>query len=334
MAVRNSSSLEDIVVVDDSSDTGSSSITVAGLICRLLAGAGADVVRLRAVTGPCGIPHADLPAGLKVDRVGALARADVVLTDDGDAMPSDILERAVVVVINDGGVDGHQMPTQVHELVAQTVTGAVFEHIPGRPAFNGMLLGTYGAAINAATAVVAALLDRLSSGLGQRLDVSLTAGVVGFMGTVWSEFVVGDSKHGFAPIGADFPLYRCADGQYVCVTPGPARRHLDVAADAGRPTGLELLREALDLDVDAAALRGTRREDDLSRYYVNSDAIAEGFARVSSADIVKRLRAVDMSVEIVRPPGDAWDLPEVAARGLISKCHCGVEHIGFPIEGL
>ena len=262
-----------------------------------------------------------------------LARADVVLINGEEPSPQ-LSERVVIVVIDEESFVSLGLPARAHELVAQTVTGAVFEHIPGRPAINGMMFGTYGAAINAATAVVAALIDRLSSGLGQRVHVSMSGGVVAFMGVVWSEFTADDRTHGFAPVGADFPLFRCADGQYLCITTGPARLTAASAASEAPQSGLELLKEALELDVDVAELRGTRRADDLQRYYVNYDVIAEGFARFGSAEILERLRDADFSIELVRPPGGAWSTAEVADFGPISTCPCGAQHVGIPIEGL
>ena len=338
--MRQGSALDDIVVVDCSATGSESADGVSRIMCRLLRGAGAHVLRIRPdadrarrdatrAESRCRIDrgHGEWTLAQAGERAGLLASADVVLVrGDGpvDAIDA-IADQAVVVVIDEGDLVDDALPVRSHELVAQAATGTVFEYLPGRAAYTGFQAATYGAAINAATAVAAALVERLTTGRGQRLRVSMAAGAVAFMAMVWVDAPgTGRDVPGPIPVGADVPSYECADGAYVCISSSPRC-----------PNSLELLTELLGLDVDPESLRGTRRVDDLAGYFYNRPVLARGFKRFPSAEIVDRLQRADFAVEIVRPPAGAWQTPEVIHSGLLTTCpDCGAEYAGAPIAGI
>ena len=344
VSTRQGSALHGVLIVDCSLGNEDSIDRVSLLICRLLGGAGAHVVRVSQTMDhvesdeACRARHGGHGPWELVgaeERARALADADVVLVRSetplpwcsGDAdrqLSSEIPDSAVVVVLDEGEFVDRRLPVRSHELVAQAVAGVVFEHVAGRPAYNGIQLGTYGAAMNAATAIVAALIERMETGAGQQLRVARWAGAVSFMGMVWSDDSDNKSSaHGSIPVGADVPLFECADGEYVCLSSSPRC-----------PNPLEVLTDLLELDVDPEALRGTRRYDDLTNYFYNYEVLAPGFRQLSSVVIVDRLRAADFAVEIVRPPGAAWYIPDVIQSGLLSCCPgCGTEYVGVPVEG-
>lgn len=334
MTRRQGSALDDTVVVDLSMTGSETADTMPRILCQLLSGAGALVIRVAAPVTPDKEPdrpscpahpaHGEPVLFDQGNGDDPLSRADVVIVRDVDAI-ADVADSVVVVVIDEGDLVDSHLPIRSHELVAQTVTGAVLEHIPGRPAYNGMQLGTYGSAINAATAVVAALIERLGTGLGQRITVSLSMGVIGYMGLAWSGVNNRDEAAERAiPVGADVPLFKCSDGEYICLSSSPRC-----------PNPLVILKDLLELDVHPDALRGSRSTDDLTNYYYNYDAMAEGFQRVSSVDILDQLRRADFAAEIVRPPGHAWVMEDVIESRLVETCpHCHAEFVGFPIEGI
>lgn len=297
------------------------------MICQLLAGAGAQVLRAPANRGASEHPSpCDTAAGhgawsLADDatlEVRATA-ADVVLRSDGGPSPGGRAPDSAVVVTIEADSRDAALPHRSHELVAQVVSGAVFEHMPNRPSYVGTRLGRYGAGINTATAIVSALIARLESGLGTRLFVSRSSGAKAFM-----TMTRAASDGAPIPVGADVPLFQCADDRYVCLSTSPR------ATDP-----LALLAEALELDIDPQRLRGTRDDQDLSRYYYNSDVLEPAFGRVDSAEIISRLQAADFAVELVRPPVEVWDTDDVAGGGLLECCdQCGNQYVGMPIEGL
>ena len=315
--------LEGILVVDCPPPGPDPADDIALVLCQLLSGARAQVVRFLedsgAVDADCRTRrgHGRWRVPREDERDALLSAADVVLVRGGATLLG-VPSSAVIVDIDEGDLVDHALPVRSHELVAQAVTGAVFEHVQGRPAVNGMRFGLYGAAINGATAVVAALIDRLDSGAGQRLRLSRCLGVVGFMGMVWGETADGGAKgHGPIPVGADVPLFACADGEYVCLSSSPRC-----------PNPLAVLREILELEIPAESLRGTRDPGDLVNYYYNYDVVAAAFRRFPSAEVVARLRAADFAVERVRTPFDGRHAAEAIRRGSVSRCaDCGAEYV-------
>lgn len=307
---------------------------MSDIICRLLASAGARVVRFREPTSAVGNEddaqckahhrHGDWWLTDVLARIELAACADVILVRDVDMIEDSASLAAVVLVIDEGDFVDRRLPVRSHELVAQAATGAVFEHIPDRPAYNGLQFGTYGAAINAATGIVASLTERIDTGVGQRLTVSLCRGVVSYMGIVWSDFSHSEETPSVPiPVGADVPLFRCADGERICLSSSPRC-----------PNPLEVLVRLLELHVSPDALRGTRSPDDLINYYYNYGLLSQGFQKFSSVEIVNRLRNADFAVEIVKPPGHAWDAPDVIGSGVFETCAaCNAQYVGFPIEG-
>lgn len=342
IGVERGTSLADVLVVDMAPDWGDGSAGIAALLRQLLAGAGARVIRAEDRSGetrsspPYPHVHGEPPVEdvTEPELPRLVESADVVLmrlvgepsSDEPTSVAAQrVSPRAIVVVIEDDDLGVLDQPRCGHELIVQAATGVVFEHIPGRAAFNGMRLGTYAAAMNAAVAVVAALIERMSSGVGQRLHVSMASGAVAAMTVVWPELAesVG-SPQAAVPVGADFPLYRCADGEYVCVAGAPRSAN-----------SMELLRDILELDADVSEMRGDRGEGgDMRNFYVNYELLASGFRKFSSVEIFHRLRDADFSAEIVRPPSAFWDSPDVEQRGLIETCSCGVKHVGLPIVGV
>lgn len=326
--MRNGTSLQDVRVVDLSACADEATDELSRVVCGLLSDAGATVVRLRSAgedqeQNPricrARFGHGRWSPADEADLSQLVREADVILSRRAEPFPDAVPDSAVFAVIEEVEFAGPGMPSGAHELIAQALTGAVHEMIPGRAAYIGFRFGTYAAAINLATAVVAALIERLDTGSGRRLEVSLSRGVVASMSLLWSG--TGDGTPSAAPVGANIPLFECADGEFVCFSPSPRE-----------PRFLTALANALGIDGPPEDLRGTQECNDLLRYYFNVDRLAPAFRRLSSPDVIDRLRRFDVPAEIVKQPGAAWDRPDVAGSGLLAVCpRCGVEYVGSPI---
>ncbi len=97
-------------------------------------------------------------------------------------------------------------------------TAGVLEQLGG--AVPRIQLADVGAALLAATAVVAALLERQRSGRGTRLEQSLLSGALPFMAWAWADAAAGGGGAGDGVLSGRAPAYRayqCADGLEVAV---------------------------------------------------------------------------------------------------------------------
>lgn len=327
--------LDGIYIVDLSTPAeGHGRVGVADLICRLLTAAGAQVERPRTKNGLCGHPHPDL-----LERIGRHnelldASPDVLLVDD-DSPRYERDDTTVVVELGESVFTRRGWPARSHEMAAQANTGVVWEQSPDRPEFNGMHLATHGAAVNGATAIVAALIDRLDSGRGQRLRVSTTAAAITSMSMVWSAWTHDGIREEFAPVGAKYPTFRCADGRYIILALGPGR-HAAPSPDGTRQTSVQLLAEAIGYSGNISSLKGTSSPFDLSHYYMNVDLISEYIARIPSEVILQRLRRADLAAELVREPGAVFHDDARAHDTMappVTTCTCGAQYLAVPIEG-
>ncbi len=211
---------------------------VAGpLLAMLLADQGADVIRV----DPPGGPRWDTP----INAVLLRGRRNIALdvTDEGDRRRAHVLIASADVVIenfrpgvaerlgigpsavredNPGlvyvslpgfGRDDPRAGVAAWEGVVMAATGAYVVPERQSPIFSALPLGSVFAALEAAVAVVGALIARDRDGLGQQIEMPLFNALfeAGAAGAVIER--PGPFKY------ADFALawYRCADGRYIAL---------------------------------------------------------------------------------------------------------------------
>jgi alpha-methylacyl-CoA racemase len=126
------------------------------------------------------------------------------------------------------------------------MAGALFQNRPlrGEPQMLPVLVGDLaGGATNALIAILAALLHKRETGTGQHIDVSITAGIVHFLGVFPYASWARDEyrKYSYTTgMRADFRAYRTRDGRYVGVSPSEPAHWERFCRAIGREDLIEL----------------------------------------------------------------------------------------------
>ncbi len=213
--------------------------------CRLLADLGADVLRVErrgqpALDGGLGQGRPRLEVDLKdpdaVERVLSLAeRADVLVEafrpgtaerlGVGPAVCAARNPRLVYARMTGWGQEGPLAARAGHDVNYLSVTGAL--HAIGergrKPVIPLNLVADFGGgSMFLVTGVLAALLERVGSGLGQVVDVAMVDGVSQLMSMTWSMRGLGgwSDERGTNMLDGGAPFYdtyECSDGRYVAV---------------------------------------------------------------------------------------------------------------------
>ena len=191
-------------------------------------------------TGKASVVVPDGPDGAKqLDELAS--ECDVVVTDRPEHLAlGDHDEAAIVVAITPFGLTGPYAPYRAHHLVTFHAggegsilpSGAGWKLFPERPPIQiGSDIAEYDAGWNAAVAVLAACYDRLRTGRGQRIDVSVQESELTLNRTRLSRFNNdGVTLHREGNRYGFFGMIECRDGwvQLVGLTARPV----------GRPGGL------------------------------------------------------------------------------------------------
>jgi crotonobetainyl-CoA:carnitine CoA-transferase CaiB-like acyl-CoA transferase len=206
------------------------------------------------------------------------------------------------------------------EILAQARSGLVGEMYSDRPFVYAYRPATFGAALLGVYGIWAALVERGRSGLGQVVRTSLPQGLALYFPNIWMEAERPD-----APFDDIYPkdvrpmIFRCADGEYVQI-------------GLGVPGAVARLYRALEVPVDADPADAGK--PDASRgirgYFVDTELLDPYFARLETAEVVRRLWAAGLAAEKVRPPGGCWDDEQVVATGIIRRLG-GERYAGSPI---
>ena len=201
------------------------------------------------------------------------------------------------------GRAGPLAPTAGHDLNYLAVTGVL--GALGRPdqppPVPLAVLGDYaGGSMVLVTGILAALVERSRSGLGQVVDVAMVDGIGTVAEKVWAMRGVGtwrdERRANLLDGGAPFyDVYRCADGQ-----------HLAVAAI--EPPFYAALVEGLGLDVDVAA------QHDRDQWPALHAAIADRVAERTRNAWVEHFAGRDACVSPVLSFAEAQQHPHAVAR--------------------
>jgi crotonobetainyl-CoA:carnitine CoA-transferase CaiB-like acyl-CoA transferase len=128
--------------------------------------------------------------------------------------------RLVYCSISGYGQDGPYRERAGHDLSYQALAGLVAAAGGDPTAYRPPLaIGDLSSGTFAAFGIVVALLHRERSGAGQRLDVSMTDGLVSWMGTVLEPLLNGREREAWAgPAEPAYGVFRCADGRHLSLS--------------------------------------------------------------------------------------------------------------------
>jgi alpha-methylacyl-CoA racemase len=203
--------------------------------------------------------------------------------------------RLVYARMTGWGQDGPLAARVGHDIDYAAITGAISTiGEPGRkpvPPLN-LVADFGGGAMYCVTGVLAALVERASSGLGQVIDVAMVDGVSSLLAMAHSQRGAGmmSDERGSNLLDGGTPYYdtyRCADGEYMAV-------------GALEPQFFAELTRILDI----AGLPGQADRDEWPRM---RQLLAEKFASRTRADWIEAFDGVDACVSPV------WRLSEAAA---------------------
>ena len=180
----------------------------------------------------------------------------------------------------------------------------------GQPMKHGMAITDLVTGMNAAQAVLAALLARATSGKGQLIDMALLDCAVALLANMASGHIVtGDEPKRFGnahPTVVPYQVFETSDGDFVLAVGNDTQfRAL---------CGKVIARPELGTDPRFATARGR---------VINRGALIpelqEEFRKRPTADWIAALHAVKVPCGQVRNLTQLFSSPEIAARGLVAK---------------
>ncbi len=331
IAVTRSGALEGVRVLD------LASVGPGARATRLLADYGAEVVKLGPVPRRAGVATVPPPYAYSGHRGMRRALLDLK-SDDGRGAFLDLARGADVVVesfrpgvvdrlgigysavqaVNEGAVycstsgygqTGPRRDWAGHDLNYLAVSG--YLHCSGRdaggaPALPGATVADIAAGgMQAALAVVAALLRRERTGHGEHLDVSVADGALGMMALYADEHLATGAEPGpghYVLTGryACYGVYACADGKYLSVA-------------AIEPAFWANLCRELGLDRYIDAQTEDALQDEIRA------ALAARFGAADRDEWVQRLGPADCCVAPISSVSEAVRDEQYVARGVVVK---------------
>lgn len=210
-------------------------VGLAGVSGHVEAGVRIDGVSLATAINRRGVPTVDIDAATPAGRQqwdGLLATADVLVED---TRPGSAAERSlavhelrtahpalIVLSLSDFGRDSDFSAWQATTPVLHAVTSALSRSgIPGRAPLvpPGEQLPYHVAAAQAGVAVLAVLLDRLRTGIGDRIDFAIVEGAMqaldppfGTVGTASAGVPTAQQERNWAAERLRYPIVPCRDG--------------------------------------------------------------------------------------------------------------------------
>jgi alpha-methylacyl-CoA racemase len=176
----------------------------------------------------------------------------------------------------------------------------------GRPALPGATVADIAAGgMQAAMAVMAALLRRSSTGEGELLDVSIADGVMAMMSLYADEYLATGVEPG--------PGHYILTGRYACYDTYTCADGKQVAVGAIEPQFWRNLCRLLDLEQHADAQMDDARQDEVR------DALAKAFATRTRDEWVAELGPADTCVTEVNTVAEALEDEQYLARGVVAE---------------
>jgi crotonobetainyl-CoA:carnitine CoA-transferase CaiB-like acyl-CoA transferase len=299
----------------------------------ILADLGADVIKVEA---PAGDPlrayppmfdsvnrgkrsiALDLKAASGKEVLGRLAaRADLVLEGFRPGVAarlgvdyptlSRIKPDIIYCAISGFGQDGPYRDRSGHDINYLAMGGVLGQEVPiaGRPSPPPVLVSDLAAGQFAAIALLAALVARQRSGAGQYVDLSMTDGVVSWVGTELARFHA-EGKSPARPnvtVAPHYEIFATADGEFVS---------LGVVYED------HFWRNLCDL-LEFPGWREWSNEERLRRYEEIRGELRRRFFRRTRAEWEKLFEGLDIPFAGVASLSDVLENPQFRHRGLFAE---------------
>ncbi|MGH7543691.1 MAG: CaiB/BaiF CoA transferase family protein [Gemmatimonadota bacterium] len=232
--------------------------------------------------------------------------------------------RAIYVLINGYGAEGPAAQKPAFDVIVQGESGVMdlTGHPDGPPTRVGISLGDETAGLLAVQGILAALLVRERTGLGQRVEIALHDGLLSlltFHAQTWWAGGKAPTRIGNAhPSIVPYQTFPTADG-WMNVGVGNEGQWKRFCEAVGRPGWLGEPRYRTNAD------RVVHREELVP-------VIEEILRGRMTAEWIEVFTAVDVPCGRIRPVPDALDSPETRARGMIVEVE-GTDGEPLPLLG-
>jgi crotonobetainyl-CoA:carnitine CoA-transferase CaiB-like acyl-CoA transferase len=238
--------------------------------------------------------------------------------------------RLVYCALSGYGQDGPYRDRVGHDLNYASLAGAIALCGPPDPAADPALQGCQladvgGGAMMAVMGILAALLARARTGVGQTVDVSMLDGTASLLTYAFAELFAAAASGGAVPPPRrgsarlhggrpGYGIYRCADGRHVALAALEEKFWERFCTLAGR---LDLVPRIAPATLpEIAALRAE---------------LAMLFATRPRDEWVALMADEDVCLTPVQGPEEAAFDPQLRARGMIAELD-GLPQLGFPVK--
>lgn len=156
--------------------------------------------------------------------------------------------KMIMASISGFGQQGRYRNRAAFDGIASAMSGlTAINYTPAGPRPTGLPLGDHIAGLYNAYAVMLALYDRMNTGKGQYIDTAMVDSVFSFFETRLPGYALNGTNIGCVspydtgdPLACPSNIYRCADGQWICLHAGTDPNYKRFAQVTGSP---ELLQE-------------------------------------------------------------------------------------------
>ncbi|MBB34957.1 MAG: hypothetical protein CME88_02110 [Hirschia sp.] len=207
------------------------------------------------------------------------------------------------------------------EMLAQAGSGIAFEQYPHKPVAMSFAPASYGAAFQGMIGLIAALIARESSGLGQSVRTSLLEGAWSWLPMFWCDFEKPDPAASFVTPKDAVPLiFQCADGKFL---------HF-VLGSAGSKYRLYQVLGIDDPDIKPNDNGMPKPGAGPRHFYGDIDLLAAYCKKWERDALLEALWKAGLPAEPVLPPGALWDDPQIQRNGVIKTFSDGARGVGLP----
>ena len=230
--------------------------------------------------------------------------------------------RIVYASISAFGQSGPDRDLPAHDLAVESLAGVVSVNLGGddQPAMPGLPAADMAASLVAFGGIVMALYRRAATGRGDYLDIAMQDSLMAWLPNVTGPVFV--EKRAPVPThertwggSAFYRIYRTRDGRHVVLGAQELKFVRNLLGELGR------------VDLVPLAERGPGPHQQPL-----VDFLAATFATRTQAEWVEWFRGKDVGFAPVRNLREAFDAPQVAARGMLLKDEAAIEHIGVPVK--
>ncbi|RYH04603.1 CoA transferase [Salipiger sp. IMCC34102] len=251
-------------------------------------------------------------------KVGGLAKYGLDYDSLKDEFPA-----LIYCSITGFGQDGPYAPRAGYDYIIQGMSGLMSVTGPpdGAPHRVGVAVVDLFSGMYAATSILAAVHQRQTTGLGQRIDVALMDVGVAVMANQAMNYLATGSAPGrignFHPNLAPYQVYACADGFAIVAVGNDAQfaRLCDVL-------GLDHLPADPRFATNAARVAGIE---------ALNEALAPAIARLTKAGLLAACEARGVPAGPINDMAEVFADPQVIARGLRID-RGGVPGVRFPVR--